>query len=38
MKTFEGLKPRSPLFGVNGFTHELIGPQTNNILYNIITS
>jgi hypothetical protein len=20
------------LFGLNGFTHELIGPQTNNIL------
>jgi hypothetical protein len=32
MKAYEGLKPWSLLFGLNGFTHELIGPGTNNIL------
>jgi hypothetical protein len=33
MKSYEeGLKSWSLCFGLNGFTHELIGPQTNNIL------
>jgi hypothetical protein len=32
MKPYEGLKSWLLLFGLNGFTHELIGPQTSNIL------
>ncbi len=32
MKPYEGLKSWLLLFGHNGFTHELIGPQTSNIL------
>jgi hypothetical protein len=32
MIPYEGLKPLSLLFGLNGFSCELIGPQTNNIL------
>ncbi len=39
IKAYEGLKPWSLLFGLNGFTHELIGPkqiifysQINNIV------
>jgi hypothetical protein len=32
MKPYEGLKSWSLLFGLNGFTHELIGPQRSNIL------
>ncbi len=31
MKTYEGLKPWSLFFALNGFINELIGPQTNNI-------
>jgi hypothetical protein len=31
-KIYERLKPWSLLFGLNGFTHNLIGPQTNRIL------
>ncbi len=31
MKAYEGLKPWSLFFGLNGFINELIGPQTNNI-------
>jgi hypothetical protein len=27
MKTYEGLKPWSLLFGLNGFSQELIGPK-----------
>jgi hypothetical protein len=33
MKAYEGLKPWCLLFGLNDFTHELIGPQTNNVLF-----
>jgi hypothetical protein len=32
MKTYERLKPWSLLFDLNGFTHELINTQANNIL------
>ncbi len=32
MKPYEGLKSWLLLFSLNGFTHELIGPQTSNIL------
>jgi hypothetical protein len=32
MKTCEESKPWSLLFGLNGFTYELIGRETNNIL------
>jgi hypothetical protein len=32
MKPYEGLKSWLLLFGHNGFTNELIGPQTSNIL------
>jgi hypothetical protein len=32
MKAYERLKPWSLLFGLNAFTYELIGSQTNNIL------
>jgi hypothetical protein len=32
MKGYEGLKPWTLLFDLNGFTLELIGPKTNNIL------
>ncbi len=32
MKPYEGLKAWSLCFGLNAFTHELIGLQTNNIL------
>ncbi len=32
MKPYEGLKSWSLHFGLNGFTHELIGPQTSKIL------
>ncbi len=32
MKPYEGLKSWLLLFGLNGFTHELIGLQTSNIL------
>jgi hypothetical protein len=31
-KEYKGLKPWSLLFDLNGFTHELISPQTNDIL------
>jgi hypothetical protein len=32
MIPYEGLKFLSLLFGLNDFSHEPIGPQTNNIL------
>ncbi len=32
MKAYEGFKPWSLLIDINGFTHELNGPRTNNIL------
>jgi len=32
MKPYEGLKSWLLLFGLNGFTHELIDLQTSNIL------
>ncbi len=32
MNAYERLKPWCLIFGLNDFTHELIGPQTNNIL------
>jgi hypothetical protein len=31
MKAYEGLK-WSSLFGFNGYAHEFIGPQRNNII------
>lgn len=32
MKTYERLKPWDLQIDLNDFTHELIGPQTNNTL------